>query len=462
MVSKKITSFGLAALIAGLTACSSDIPTEPSTPSEPWTQAEPVTQVAKPTIAEPIPTPIGTTYDRISTITGEELDSTSEQSARRIVENIQSISGSADKQEFLYATLESQLKDKYSRSSIPKLFGFVDDHKEGALLASLLQAAERVRSRVDDSYFLPDAFLFAGLNNEGHIFDTYSNHGTVPGLNGFSIGGLDWFGGEYSHIRDAGFLSGDFESKFTVSYTTNEKGESVPTANFNNVDAVFEAFAATMLYRQHRFLKDIQNEGIGQDDISREEILFWTYFYFNGGEGKGRRVIRKHDSLEEMKDFYKNSSGVSGVSGNCKVVLSSQEWLERSGSFDLSPEGTYWWSGGVGVPKTSESFGELSYTAKPVDYDTSTSTGSGDSGIENSLFTFIKAKNGDGKAVFRFEGDKEGLASEVSLMFNEWDVAWNNDLCASTNVLTVNYAGHEIDSSINGEKKVYVTAFCED
>ncbi len=270
--------------------------------------------------------------------------------SRKIIENTQRISKNKLKNKFLYSLLETQIKKKYKPKTVARLFGFIDEEREGVLLAVFLQANYRVRRRLSPHYVLPNSFLFSALNNEGWVFADYSNYRTLHNMTGFGNLGLDWFGSECKYIIDEGFLYGEFKDKFSITTNTNEIGQMVISAHFDNVDTSFEAFAATMAYRQKALIRDLKNQGIEFETLPREQKLFWTYYYFNGGPGNGAMAIKQFNTLKKLSGFFHKRTQ-KGPKGNALIVISTMHWLEKSGVFNYWPEEKFWWSRKVPTKK---------------------------------------------------------------------------------------------------------------
>lgn len=269
--------------------------------------------------------------------------------ARKVVDNVRRISSSEKKDRYLYGKLMREISNRYNRKRIPSLFGFLDEEEEGWLLGVFLQAAARVRSRLPRSVYVPDAFLFAAMNNEGRIFADYSDFGRFYDLNGYANAGLDWFSREYLELRRLGYLRPSFAGQFRPSIRTNELKERVPTADFFEVAALFEAFIAVLAHRQVELVADCRRYGIDPGEFEDSVLLFYTYLYYNVGRGFGQRLVRRLGSPAALLDFIHNGPKYP-ARGNAVTVMTAYEWLDRSGAFDRRPEKRYWWSGGRGLP----------------------------------------------------------------------------------------------------------------
>ncbi len=259
--------------------------------------------------------------------------------ALRVIENGKRIKNSPGKQEHLYGRIEAGLREKYPLITPPRLFGYIDDEREAPNIAILFNARERVLPRArKHGIVLPMSFIIAALCNEGHSLDVDRDS---DGLDGFETYGLDTFGTEFSHIADLGYLEKDFRSRFTTAYLRNERGVKVNSSRFESKEDAFEAFIATLARRQYLFFEDLRKNRIPRSKIPGEQILFFTYKYYNGGPDSAERLLRSR-SPKKIGEFFRRTI-TYGSTGNAYVVLSGHQWLEQAGAADPNPEGKYWW-----------------------------------------------------------------------------------------------------------------------
>ena len=221
------------------------------------------------------------------------------------------------------------------------MFGFIDEEREAENVAMLYKAREEVLSRAKkDGIDFPVSLIISALSNEGHSLDVdRPNIGTNGGFHEY---GLDTFGSEFKYIVKRGYLPESFKSQFEISVHTNEKGKKVKSANFKTKQDAFYAFTATLAHRQYLFFEDLRKYKIPVNKIPTEQVLFFTYKYYNGGPDSAERLLNK-GSVEEIDRFFKRVI-TRGSTGNAYVVLSGSQWLELSGATDPNPKGKYWWS----------------------------------------------------------------------------------------------------------------------
>lgn len=255
--------------------------------------------------------------------------------AMQIVDNGRKIRESPGKQENLYDRIEQDLRKKFPLISPPRLFGFIDEPREAENVAMLHNARERVLSRAKkDGIDLPMSFIIAALSNEGFSLDVDRGNSYNSG---FGVYGLDTFGTEFNRIVERGYLPASFRNKFTIAEHTNEAGRRVKSADFTRKQDAYEAFIATQAHRQYLFLEDLS-----KNKIPKEQVLFFTYKYYNGGPNSSEGLFKKM-SVSEIDRFFKRVM-TYGSTGNAYVVLAGSQWLELSGATNPNPQGKYWWS----------------------------------------------------------------------------------------------------------------------
>ena len=260
--------------------------------------------------------------------------------ALQIVDNGRRIRESPDKEKYL-GGIEQKLREKFPLIKPPRLFGFTDEPREAENVAMLYAAREKVLTRAKkDGIDIPINLIIAALSNEGFSLDVDRTEASYQ--SGFMMYGLDTFGSEFNHIVERGYLPASFKSRFTVSEHINEAGRRVKSANFTKKQDAYEAFVATLAHRQYLFLEDLRKNKIPRSEIPKEQVLFFTYKYYNGGPNSAEGLLRKK-SVKEIDRFFKRVM-TYGSTGNAYVVLAGAQWLELSGAVDPRPQGKYWWS----------------------------------------------------------------------------------------------------------------------
>ncbi len=235
-------------------------------------------------------------------------------------------------------------------------FGYMDDEREEDLIKWIYESSEiasqnKYNIKVSPSEVFTTFMLEGGADPKGPIEGKngyYYNHNT--NVYGFGDLGLDYIGKEMSTLKKAGFVLSDIElSKLTNP--TNEQGVSVSSGNFNNLEDGLMVQAGNLAYRKSIFLKDFKNY-FGENEFNEltdDEIYFWTSFYYNCGpgcgkgeltgtqyisgrgikvQGQGRNKIYK--TLE-----YPEPSSLTNPRVNALIRVSTKQWIDSLGLFDF-------------------------------------------------------------------------------------------------------------------------------
>ncbi len=119
-------------------------------------------------------------------------------------------------------------------------------------------------------------------------------------ISGFDDLGVDTIGNRIDYLKKSNFIRNDFA--LDVVKRRNEKNEEVLSAYFIDIDDAMEAAAAMVALSKSQFLQDAANLGIDVKTLTRRQMNFWTYFYFNCGEGCGYKQLRKFVSSGRLDD----------------------------------------------------------------------------------------------------------------------------------------------------------------
>ena len=116
------------------------------------------------------------------------------------------------------------------------------------------------------------------------------------------------------------------------------------------------------------------------------------------------------------------------------------EWLDKSGCFDQSPKGKYWWSGGSGVSSVTE----------PAKISSS-----------GSEVSFERIREAPKFTVFRHVPPMTTSAVKVSKQFNAWDKKRNKNRCVTASAKNVVKGDGKPISKIPAHQKGYVKIKCK-
>ena len=125
---------------------------------------------------------------------------------------------------------------------------------------------------------------------------------TSKAVSGFDYLGVDDFWTDMSAKREA--LSGHLPSGYDLTKVshearTNEKGRVVDSAKFPDLLTGVQGLAAYLKRRRKLFLADVATYGYAAP--TDEELVYWTYVYFNVGEFNGQ--LKKYKGKRKLGDW---------------------------------------------------------------------------------------------------------------------------------------------------------------
>jgi hypothetical protein len=127
---------------------------------------------------------------------------------------------------------------------------------------------------------------------------------TSQPIDGFDYLGLDDYGTETKKVT--GFLPSDFDdSKVKKIKKTNEKGRVVTSGEFPNIRMALQALAAMLKRRRNVFQENAK--AMGYATPSQDELIYWTYVYFNSGEFAGKEQLKKYKDKRTLSDWIEKS-----------------------------------------------------------------------------------------------------------------------------------------------------------
>lgn len=136
---------------------------------------------------------------------------------------------------------------------------------------------------------------------------------TTKSISGFEHFGLDDFRDELTAKREplTGFLPAGFDiKKTTPEDRVNEKGRTVHSAIFPDLTMALQSLAAMLKRRRKIFLAEAKANGYATP--TTDELVYWTYVYFNSGEFngqlakyKGKRVLSDWINKKEFPNSIK-------------------------------------------------------------------------------------------------------------------------------------------------------------
>lgn len=117
---------------------------------------------------------------------------------------------------------------------------------------------------------------------------------TNKSISGFNYLGTDDFFTDLNAKNEplSGHLPAGYDtSKVTKDVRTNEQGREVQSAIFPNLKMGLQALAASLKRRRALFRADVKK--YAYTEPTTEELVYWTYVYFNAGEFNGQLKAQK-------------------------------------------------------------------------------------------------------------------------------------------------------------------------
>ena len=126
---------------------------------------------------------------------------------------------------------------------------------------------------------------------------------TAIGLSGYGYLGTDDFWLDLHAKREpltAGYLPAGYDlSKLAHEPAINEQGRTVDSVKFPDLTTGMQALAAILKRRRALFLADAAALGYGTP--TTEELMYWTYVYYNVGEFNGQ--LKKYQGARKLSDW---------------------------------------------------------------------------------------------------------------------------------------------------------------
>ena len=125
---------------------------------------------------------------------------------------------------------------------------------------------------------------------------------TTKSIPGFAYLGTDDLFTELTATKEplTAFLPKGYDTtKLIRDPRTNELGRTVQSAIFPNMKMGLQALAATMKRRRKSFLDEVKTHGYSTP--TTDELVYWTYVYYNAGEFNGQ--LAKYKSKRKLSDW---------------------------------------------------------------------------------------------------------------------------------------------------------------
>jgi hypothetical protein len=141
-----------------------------------------------------------------------------------------------------------------------------------------------------------------GLSQKAHPTETQLKQVSVTKkVSGFVYLGLDDFFTELKTRRQPlkALLPSGFDlSKVKKDARINEEGRTVQSGIFPNLLTAIQALSAMMKRRRNIFQED--RKSLGYPSPNRDELVYWTYVYYNAGINGGKRALKKYKDKKNL------------------------------------------------------------------------------------------------------------------------------------------------------------------
>ena len=185
-------------------------------------------------------------------------------------------------------------------------------------------------------------------------FSEYYRDHNLP-VSGLAYLGTDVAGdpGEQRRLREGGFWPESLEVVTSREFRQEQGTQTIP-GNFNSLQDGLVGMAGILAERKKTFLDDFRRK-FGEGELKRlseEEISFWTYFYYNCGQGCGkghlygeefvtggnkRKGVGRENAFSKLSSDEPSCSSCPDPKVNALRRLATQEWLEQSAVFEVEP-----------------------------------------------------------------------------------------------------------------------------
>lgn len=135
---------------------------------------------------------------------------------------------------------------------------------------------------------------------------------TVKAISGFDYLGTDDFFTDLTAKNEplTGHLPKGYDtSKVTLDERTNEAGRKVQSGVFPDLKMGLQALAASLKRRRALFLADVKAHGYAAP--TTDELVYWTYVYFNAGEFNGQ--LKKYAGKRKLSDWISKGEYANAI-----------------------------------------------------------------------------------------------------------------------------------------------------
>ena len=234
------------------------------------------------------------------------------------------------RQAYKFKEAKAEIEAKYG-VPVNDVTLYLNDYTEGHLIKSIISVSDNY-----NRFGISPEFLTAAAFKEGLNFFMDQKYYSNPNIAmEAAYLGVHDFPVNVEKLKRDGFLRQGFNQFTTLGQikTTTLIGMTRfdNAGDFTNVQYAIEAFAASLAERKTDFLSYARSQGYGKNQLSQEQIDYWTYVSYNCGKGCMR------SRFNENPEIPKNTKTVGTRTDpdfNSKRVLTTAEFLKKGGLFD--------------------------------------------------------------------------------------------------------------------------------
>jgi hypothetical protein len=197
------------------------------------------------------------------------------------------------------------------------------DHTNSQIVSDFITKHYGVRPRELERFWFDNSDLRKNLSLQGDpilnytifvmegggnaITDLGINHNDPKNpISSYGYLGLDFVASEYPNLIKGNFLPSNFEQKYglKIAGTANEKFKNIAFYDYPNFESASQAMGAYVNYSTSKIIEIGKQLGIKAP--SNDELIFWTYLYFNNPRDWGDKLKLSQKGSYELSKWTFN------------------------------------------------------------------------------------------------------------------------------------------------------------
>jgi hypothetical protein len=234
-------------------------------------------------------------------------------------------------------SVKTQLEKAQTDSGIRPLkwHQWVDDPSD-------VNTAQAVLDATGGKTDIRPAYLYTIALGEGLMFylddaNDFQKVDVSMQVNGFAELGTDTFGTSVTELKRKGHVPNWFQEgrDYFLEQSVNEKGETVSSANFANLNTGLIALRGMLADSRQRFMTDAKKTlgPVSARKLTQRQIDYFTYVYFNAGSGFGAKHLKAQGlkAAEKWTDAIPADNRVARF--NSLQRISTLQFIESFNAF---------------------------------------------------------------------------------------------------------------------------------